>query len=540
MVGVKGSTELHVMSEKGEAVTRRESRRRSLADTALPPQYLEELEEKRKQLDESIHKYIAAKEREFKVFEKELKHSYKIAQGQNGTNNGHGKRRASPESTQDGSESAKVDAPETSAVDALLATSASRDPNSPVLIADEDGSRAQDRSPIAGLKDSKVNLEREKEFVGLFTPTYIHALNGQTGRKVERTTSAPAAVPPLSKPDGELDKDASLAGRINSDSALQATPKRPSHLALAHRNSSSGSSVEGKLASALKSPTQRSKRKRVSLAVGDSIVAPSDSVPLGLSSSHAWSHSRIKAASHDSDAASLPKRDSDEATEDRSAVESLPAAEATATSVPYLDEDESGSQEQNAAALAQPSLLSRTASPKTIPIPSKIDPDGDLFGLEEESELPNTAAVDDDDLDESALESEDEVTGRVDFEDTEPAVTTPTGERRYDPTTGWIPEPANSEDSAVPSLAIGPGSAVASQQPTNPGFRRPSVVDDPVYRGENYTAAEQHAVENDVYGSSFNRPSTKGSFTAGSLGESYMERNAEKMKMARQQTHAQS
>ena len=58
------------MSDKGgrDGLTRRSSFRKSLADAALPSNYLEELEEKRRQLDESIHKYIASKEREYKNF----------------------------------------------------------------------------------------------------------------------------------------------------------------------------------------------------------------------------------------------------------------------------------------------------------------------------------------------------------------------------------------------------------------------------------------------------------------------------------------
>ena len=53
----------------------------------------------------------------------------------------------------------------------------------------------------------------------------------------------------------------------------------------------------------------------------------------------------------------------------------------------------------------------------------------------------------------------------------------------------------------------------------------------------------EEAVENEVYGSSYNRPNTKGSFTPGSLGESYMARHAEemmKLRMAQQQTQVKS
>ena len=68
-----------------EGATRRSSSRKSLSETTLPQEYLDKLEEKRKLLDESIHKYIAAKEREYKHFQKELKQQYKLSQGQNGS-----------------------------------------------------------------------------------------------------------------------------------------------------------------------------------------------------------------------------------------------------------------------------------------------------------------------------------------------------------------------------------------------------------------------------------------------------------------------
>jgi hypothetical protein len=173
----------------------------------------------------------------------------------------------------------------------------------------------------------------------------------------------------------------------------------------------------------------------------------------------------------------------------------------------------------------------RTNSLKSGSSDTKLDPDGDLFGLEEEfdEDQPAGDAIflqdDPDEVEEDAVVSEDEVVSSS--RDLDP------GGLRYDPTTGFIPEPADETDSAVPYLAFGPGSSVASQQPTQPGFRRPSVVDDPIYRGANYGAAERDAVENEIYGSSFNRPSSKGSFAAGSLGESYMAKHAEEMMKAR-------
>lgn len=100
------------------------------------------------------------------------------------------------------------------------------------------------------------------------------------------------------------------------------------------------------------------------------------------------------------------------------------------------------------------------------------------------------------------------------------------------------PEPEDETE----HLEFRPESVKASQQPTNPGFRRPSVIRDPGYIGKDYTRAATNAEETGIYGSSYVRPVSKGSFTAGSLGESYMARHAEEMmrlRMAKQDAKAQ-
>ena len=78
---------------------RRVSFRRSLRESGLPEDYLEALDAKRRQLDDSIWKYIASKEREYKTYEKELKHRRRASQGQDGDGSGNGnggrKRRSS-------------------------------------------------------------------------------------------------------------------------------------------------------------------------------------------------------------------------------------------------------------------------------------------------------------------------------------------------------------------------------------------------------------------------------------------------------------
>lgn len=524
------------MADKGsrEGLTRRPSYRKSLSELTLPQQSLDLLEEKRKQLDESIHKYIAAKEREYKVFEKELKQQHRAAQGHDPTD-GTAKRGSSPESTQVDGDATPLEAQKTSAVDALLLTAPRHGADTQALQADEDLSRRQDRSSMAGLKDRRASLERDKDFVGLFTPPYLPMLDDRDRRNLERTSSAPSAVQTLHKPDGQQNQDA--IERASSDSMLQAKPKRPSQLALAHRTSSSGSSADGKLASAMKSPTQRPKRKRVSLAVGDSIVAPSDSVPVGLSHNSTPSHSRMRSSIVEREYSASAKESIEAKEEEQTSIEtSLAIEEQVALANAAASREGRDLQEEASEA----TTTSQTVGAKPTPASSKIDPDGDLFDLEEDEDDIPDGQPDDDEFD-SVIASEDDNTGRVDADSdgSEPDAS----DNRYDPETGLIPEPEDGKDSAVPNLAFGPGSSIASQQPTQPGFRRPSVVHDPVFRGQNYTAAEEDAVENEVYGSSYNRPSSKGSFTAGSLGESYMAQHAEemiKLRSTRQQTQVRS
>ena len=509
------------MAEKGgrEGLTRRSSYKKSLAETFLPPQYLERLEEKRKQLDESIHKYIAAKEREYKSFERDLRQQHKLAQGQDAAIEA-AKRRNSPESnsTRPVVQIDRVEGSTASGAHSPPATGKAprHERNSHTSQNDDEVSRQHDRSAMAGLKDRRASSERDKDFAGLFTPPYLSALDDRDGRQLERTSSAPTTVPTLKAPDAQ--KEVGSIERANSDSLLRAKPQRPSHLALTHQNSSSGSSVDGKLASAMKSPTQQPKRKRVSLAVGDSIVAPSDNVPVSLSYNSTPSHSRMRS--------SVPEKDLPVSAKE--SVERSVAENPTVGSSELVAEQVSfGNIVGNETKILQdsptPKVKQRVSSPRAGPLSPKIDADGDLFGLEEE-DIEIKSDQDEDEDDENAIESEEEDSlEAVVAADSVEAVSE---QERYDPATGLIPEPEDSTDSAVPYLAFGPSSAIASQQPTRPGFRRPSVVHDPVYRGTDYRTAEQDAVENEIYGSSFNRPKTKGSFTAGSLGESFMAEHA--------------
>ncbi|CAK3881455.1 Hypothetical predicted protein [Lecanosticta acicola] len=547
-----------------EGSTRRPSFRRALADHAesgLPSEYLDELEQKRKQLDESIHKYIAAKEREYKTWERDLRQQYRLAQEKEGARpprEGAAETETGRHDT-DGGESSRIHVAgkqqqqqQQSVVDTLLAAGLRRDQiGQPVAVAvalvddndndndtDTDNANAKakasanDHPPtletrsVAGLTAGRrgASVERDKELVGVFMPAFLPALDDKARHPISdrsssdtsssqrtRTSSAPPQRTPDRTQDIPDDRD---IRRADSEPVVGAKLRRPTELQLVQRNSSSASSQEGRLMSAMKSPThpQRSKRKRVSLAVGDFIVAPSDNVPLEMGSNNSTpSHSRTRSPAPDR--AEPPLTLSVERTRTDPASLPPPLLEPASSSIPN---DKAIEQIRTASATRVLSPAVQSIPPPTTS-PPRLDPDGDLFDLDEDDGPPIPAA--DDDL----FGSGDEMAGRV---HRDPAAAL--YNELDDPNHGLIQESDEPDDHAE-HVEFVPGSAVASQQPTNPGFRRPSATFDPVYRGANYQSAEQNAVVNDIYGSSYTRPN-KGSFTAGSLGESFMAQNAERMR----------
>ncbi|KXT03718.1 hypothetical protein AC578_5143 [Pseudocercospora eumusae] len=461
--------------------TRRQSSRRWLADAELPDEDVERLEAKRKQLDESIHKYIAAKEREYKSFEKELisKHNAQRTRRQT----------ASP-----------------------LAVTA-------VVDDDEHGTTLQARQCVAGLTDRRASIERDREFIGVFTPAFLPALDVHVnnalhvdGKAAEAERERADSAPPPSTFSSKKNAGRHGVQRANSEPVAQADAKTPVHLQFSGRTSSSGSSADGsgKLPSALKSPTHRPRKKRVSLAVGDSIVAPSDNVPVTLNShNNTPSHSRTRSPASS-------ERSNGKASATADIPRSINPAHSSPTVTCQSNTPEQSRQHSPHAVLAESSSAANTPPPSSTSS-SKVNVDGDLdFALGGDEALSDQA------IEDSALESEDDITGRV-----ATLGTSPNSEHViYESSEPLIPEGAEESDDHAEHIEFRPSSV---QQTNTPGFRRPSATIDPVYMGSDYDRAEHSAVTNEIYGSSFTRPSSKGSFTAGSLGESFMAQNAERL-----------
>ncbi|KAF2721522.1 hypothetical protein K431DRAFT_303501 [Polychaeton citri CBS 116435] len=521
-----------------EGLTRRLSFRKSLAEAGLPEEYLEKLEQKRRQLDDSIHKYIASKEREYKQYEKDLRQQRRLSLKEQGSGVadefGPAPQRralsdgapALSESLRDGREGGLVGREMRGSTDSQVLV----DEDGAAL--DEDPGRQHENGKphTNGNRDSKHHSNRELN--GLFTPPFLAALEDDERHRLERTTSAPISYPS----SGNSKSSSPDLQRTLSDTYTQARPKRPVHLQLAHRTSSSGSSVDGKLVSAMKSSASstknRNRRKRVSLAVGDVIVAPADNVPVPVSNNRRASHSRLR---------SSPAADRERKSEEASLMEEEPLPSPT-TALPNthrpsqaaigssLLSDGLTARTEDLISPGQQESVAQTASPFKGDI-------GDMWHLED-SDDGQAELVDP----ESDADAEDVFAGEP---DQRAGVDAGTGKGRDDVEEEEEEEEEGEQDeteagvdvdehgSAV-HLEFRPGSVAASQQPTSPGFRRPSVSADPGFQGSNYSTAAYDAEANGIYGSSYIHPTSKASFRAGSLGESYMARNAEWLSQARQ------
>ena len=522
-----------------EPLARRASFRKSLAEAGLPQEYLDQLEQKRKQLDESIHKYIAAKDRDYRQFEKDLRTQYRATQTQTDAVDAQQRRRASAEEAQQqaGDKSAL------SAVDTLLRKGSRRDSDNNAIEGDDASTSAPNTTAADSMNDRRTSDDRGG-FVGVFTPQFLPAVEtseDERARRIART----ASEPDMGITDKEF-KAASIAmQRANSDTGTagpQAHPKRPAHLQLSQRTSSSGSSVDGKLVSAMKgsSDQHRPKRKRVSLAVGDSIVAPSDNVPLLMTISNLPSHSR--------------KRTTPPSSQGSSPASSSPvqaAQQFVVTTDLSKPKTPNGSAVGGLKALHEQQTNAARSQQAPTPSPSKFPGDdiGEFWHMEEpdETETEKFPSFSLDDEFEEDIGTG--IAGRVSHTPSPkptPPQKSPSGRDIDEDDLYTVEEthtdPEPDDDNETEHIEFRPESVKASQQPTNPGFRRPSVVRDPGYTGKDYTRAAVNADETGIYGSSYVRPVSKGSFTAGSLGESYMARHAEEMmrlRMAKQDAKAQ-
>lgn len=437
-------------SSPAQSLSRHAARRRSLELVAEAQGdvdgFVKEIEAKRRQLDEQIHKFISQKEREFKLYERELRIRYRTA---------------------------ATDSPATTASDESVQRK--DDPDSP--------------------------MKRETELLGLFTPAYLPLLDSRPPAPA-RSPSAP----PLTDTPTDIVPDRQALHRANTDPACDNKP-HSIRIALGHRTPSSGSDTGKSLVSALKSPSALPKpfnKKRVSLIVGDAVVAPSDNVHLGLPEEEQSSTQRHAVVQP---SPQTPLR--------AGAVKSQPLpAVAPQNTQP-------GGLSLGFASATQAPGVSNGITPTNI---NATSAEGDLeiaspFAMDEEfdsmtSQEMYTTQIEDIDADiDSGLDSESTL---------------------REPSPDKSEAKHTSPESPIPKIEA---SSSASAQPIAPGFSRPSVKRDPELEFDDPNPQDT-LPPNSIY-DSFTRPSY-GMQSIGSLGESFMAKNAEKMMRRRQSAQQRS
>ncbi|PNS18288.1 hypothetical protein CAC42_7657 [Sphaceloma murrayae] len=473
--------------------------------------FLEEVELKRRQCDEAVHRYIKQKDREVKMHERDTRVKYRNAalERQSG--------RSSPASSRS-SRAAATNGHAHAAQDSVLEDTEAATNRQGVLQA-----RSQPHVADNGLKDPQVARDREADLLGLFTPTFLPLLSTKPAH--QQSSSVPASLSALTRPSALSSIRAPFEQtlhRANSDPVDEKDVKQ-TRIRLEQRTSSSGSESKS-LVSVLKSPAANARvptRKRVSLVVGDDIVAPSDNINALYSPDddqqfdHAEHVERIDMAEprlnpripekhSDSDGRTSPPTKLGQEMEDRDRVEKTTEAALSLTKSPSPVSGIS-------SALATERKSSLKSKP--APMPKVISrPEPDVFNFSdnelrgEQADRPPSDVEDASDI--SPVRS--------------PAP--PTDIRRPPPPIIQTP-PARAADIPARSVSKLHTSSLSSSQPATPGFSRPSVKDDPMFP-LGADVSDPEIEQNEVYGSLGASLSLK----ASSLGESFMERNAEELR----------
>lgn len=456
-------------NQRPTADTRHASRRRSLELVSEAQGdvdgFVKELDQKRRQLDDHIHKFIAQKEREFKLYERELRTRYRTPSNP---------PPASPSIT-----------------------------TQPCVPANEDPTPAVDKGH-----------ERESELLGLFTPAYLPLLESRPAGP-GRSPSAP----PLTEAAASLDigPDRQSLQRSHTDPATL-SPR----LALGPRTPSSGSDPGRSLVSALKSPSagpRLPKQKRVSLIVGDEVVAPSDNVSSNADNSSEHRADRVS----DARVVGVQQDTQQEKEVHNQSVSQPPEPAQVGTSAQQSPQK---NKQPGGLSLGFASVARDDGSLKDT-LQTSVEPQADLelnspFSMDEEFEGAHssdhfTTLIEDVDID-SGLDSES--TLRAGSPGSSPE---------------QHPSPTDLESGLDVPITRFRSSSSSSAQPISPGFSRPSVRQDPQFNFANEPPAGSPA-RGSLY-ESFSRPSySKQQQTSGSLGESFMQRNAEEMMRRRQST----
>lgn len=464
--------------------------------------FLEELEVKRKQLDEQIQRYIKQKDRDFKIFERDLRTKYrsKPAKQKDAVVENSEEPAYSPTATND-------------------AKSTSKDVSEPNDRDNHVSSPNGKSSP-----DPKAVQKREAELLGLFTPDYLPLLGKESSNPTERSPSAP---PQLGSLDSREIPAPDPLLRAHSDSiVVAASPLSPERLRIENRSLSGGLEPIKPLVGVLRAPTGQARlpKKRVSLVVGDEIVIPSDDVPTSpppprVTSLPEMSGNTLKTqSSHADDTTNnVPLRANSFSSGER--IEGLSSRQ--------FQNHDSPSQHPIMPISALSSSLARTPA---------------VAGEEDDLEMESPFAMDDDPAPREKNPWIEPMPRMVDHEAETDSDFQDRAEQIEDVQLGSSATPIQSPLSTTgtqrspssvlptPSVSISRvrTSSSASLQPVSPGFSRPSVTEDPQFLFADQDDGTTPEIEDNKSYGSF---SQSGSYMdrQGSLGESFMMRNAAEM-----------
>lgn len=489
-----GSRE-HIRSPaRGE--TRRATRRRSIDLVAEAngdvEAFVQELDQKRKELDEHIHKFIAQKEREFRRYEQEIRKKYQNLQP--------------PESQQRDSAPALNVPVTTSQVSPNHTPEVGKGLGQEAEDAENIRSRIDRKSANSGLEDVRPSYEREKDFMGLFTPSFLPLLDGKPD--FNRSPSAP----PLST--DRLQSDRQSLQRSNTEPILDANGNaRPKY-------GQRSSSASGGLVSALKSSggKKHSKPMRVMLQLADDqpAVHPNDDLP----TEREYAPMRQAEAMHHSkktdNSGRLKSEHGSESPSPTATPE--PASPAPATVSPIAQV-----RSNLTYGLASTSINSLTIPTTSVRPGDKAEDFEDVaspFPLDEEVDEIRVPEPD------WEVDFQEDIGQDSSVQHLDSPVEIPPAERTP---TDMSPEPDVFGSLSTPVFKIRSASS-SSGQPISPGFSRPSVREDPKFdiSIEDNEEAEDTLGQGSLY-DAFARPSVSKNTMTGSLGESYMQRNAEAM-----------
>ena len=252
-------------------------------------QITEALERKRKQLDQEIADFKAGKEHEYRDFERQLRDESR----ENGVQDGLQSQRKRGRSRQKNA-AAEASSPQKEDANRMQRETDIREisQKSPSLdVEDRIATGRSKRSPAGstGPPDRPIGAlhEQEKEFRGLFTPSYLPFVGGTPAGEGSRFNRL---LQPPSLESGNLSAARQNTSALLSSSAefvhppmaspplrplsSSVPPEKPSH----HRRDSSRSDTSiASLRSSLRDPKQPRSPKRVLFSIDDTLVSPSTS-----------------------------------------------------------------------------------------------------------------------------------------------------------------------------------------------------------------------------------------------------------------------